>query len=292
MSTPVKPAFELAAVDVKLEKLLPTKKLAPAVKNTEAYADIAASAAVVGIIEPLVVHRQRGGTFLVLDGHLRLDVLKGMGATQALCLISTDDETYTYNAHVNRIAPIQANRMILKTVEAGVDEAKLSKALNLTRHTLRESRTMLKDICPEAIELLKDKHVAIAAFRLFKQVKPLRQIEMADLMIAAATYTKAYAEALVIATPRANLVDPVKSKRSEATRPEDVAKMQTEMQALEREVLLLDESYGRNVVNLTIARGYLKKILENVRVVRYLASKFPDLLAQFQRIQETASLEG
>jgi hypothetical protein len=45
-------------------------------------------------------------------------------------------------------------------------------------------------------------------------------------------------------------------------------------------------------VNLTIARGYLKKVLENVRVVRYLASRFPDLLAQFQRIQETATLDG
>jgi ParB-like chromosome segregation protein Spo0J len=290
MSSPVKTGFELAAVEVKLDKLLPTKKLAPALKSTKKYRAIAASIAEVGIIEPLVVHRQRGSSFLLLDGHVRLEVLKSMGATQTLCIISTEDEAFTYNSRVNRVAPIQANRMILKALEAGVDEARLAKALNLARGTVRDSRKMLKDICPEAIDLLKDKPVATGALRVFKQVKPLRQIEMADLMIASATYTKPYAEALLAATPRQNLVDSGKSKRAHAARPEDIAKMEAEMQALEHEVLLLDESYGRNVVNLTIARGYLKKLLENARVVRYLASKFPDLLAQFQRIQETASL--
>jgi hypothetical protein len=42
--------------------------------------------------------------------------------------------------------------------------------------------------------------------------------------------------------------------------------MDVEMQALERDILLIDESYGRDVVNLTIARGYVKKLLENAKV--------------------------
>ena len=64
------------------------------------------------------------------------------------------------------------------------------------------------------------------------------------------------------------------------------------MQALERDILHIDESYGRDVVNLTIARGYVKKLLENAKVVRYLAAKHGDVLTEFQRIQEAASLEG
>jgi ParB-like chromosome segregation protein Spo0J len=292
VSPPVKTGFELAAVEVKLDKLLPTKRLPAAVKDTKKYRAVAASIVELGIIEPLVVHRQRGGSFLLLDGHVRLEVLKGMGATETLCIISTEDEAFTYHSRVNRVAPIQANRMILKALEAGVDEVRLAKALNLARGTVRDSRKMLKDICPEAIDRLKDKPIATGALRVFKRVKPLRQIEMADLMIASATYSKPYADALLAATPRHNLVDRGGSKRADASRPEDVAKMQAEMQALEHEVLLLDESYGRNVVNLTIARGYLKKLLENARIVRYFASKFPDLLAQFQRIQETATLDG
>jgi hypothetical protein len=65
-----------------------------------------------------------------------------------------------------------------------------------------------------------------------------------------------------------------------------------ELQALERDILLIDDSYGRNVVNLTIARGYVKRLLENTKVVKFLASKHGDLLTEFQRIQEAASLEA
>jgi len=45
-------------------------------------------------------------------------------------------------------------------------------------------------------------------------------------------------------------------------------------------------------VNLTIARGYVKKLLENARVTKYLAAKHSDVFAEFQRIQEAASLEA
>ena len=68
--------------------------------------------------------------------------------------------------------------------------------------------------------------------------------------------------------------------------------MEVEMEALERDILLIDDSYGRNVVNLTIARGYLKRLVENAKVVRYLSAKHGDLLTEFQRIQEAASLEA
>jgi hypothetical protein len=44
--------------------------------------------------------------------------------------------------------------------------------------------------------------------------------------------------------------------------------------------------------NLTIARGYVKKLLENAKVVKYLAAKHGDVLTEFQRIQEMATLEG
>ena len=42
----------------------------------------------------------------------------------------------------------------------------------------------------------------------------------------------------------------------------------------------------------TLARGYLKKLLENGKVVRFLAQKHRDLLSEFQHIIEAASLES
>lgn len=69
----------------------------------------------VRIIEPLIVFPQNGESdgYSLLDGPVRLEVLKEIGVTHARCLISTDDETCMYDKRVNRIAAIQEHMMIL-----------------------------------------------------------------------------------------------------------------------------------------------------------------------------------
>ncbi len=47
--------------------------------------------------------------------------------------------------------------------------------------TLRQKVVLLKDICPEAVELLKDKHVPMSTFWVLKRMAPMRQIEAAEL---------------------------------------------------------------------------------------------------------------
>ena len=68
--------------------------------------------------------------------------------------------------------------------------------------------------------------------------------------------------------------------------------MANEIKALEKDFAVLDDSYGRNVVDLTLARGYLMKLLDNRKVVRFLAQRYPEILAEFQRIVEAVSLDG
>ena len=292
MSKTVRAAFEMQPVMVKLDDVLQTRPLDAAAKLTTKYKAVEASVREVGIIEPLVVYPQKGGKYLLLDGHARLQVLRDLGRTDVLCLVSTDDESYTYNNKVNRLAPIQANRMIVRTLDAGVSDERLARALNLNVTTIRQNRSLLSDICPEAIEILKDKQVHQAAIRALKKVKAVRQIEMAELMVTSATYTRAYAEALVMMTPPDLVVEQEAGKKEGATRPEDFARMENEIKALEKDFSVLDESYGRNVVDLTLARGYLKKMLDNGKVVRFLAARYPEILAEFQRIVEAVSLEG
>ena len=125
------------------------------------------------------------------------------GETEVVCLISTDDEAFTYNKRVNRLAIIQEHRMILKAIERGVPEERIAKALNIDVETHRNvSGDLLDGICPEAAELLKDKHVAIHTFAEFKKMTPLRQIEAAELMVAMNKYTISYARSLLAATPQ------------------------------------------------------------------------------------------
>ncbi len=75
-------------------------------------------------------------------------------------------------------------------------------------------------------------------------------------------------------------------------RPEDISRMEKEMEGLERDFKMIEESYAQNVLKLVLARGYLGKLLNNARIVRFLSSNYPEILAEFQIIVDAARLEG
>jgi len=85
----------------------------------------------VGVIEPLIVHPQRGntGAYLLLDGHMRLKALQELSRTEAFCLIARDDDAFTYNDKVNRLSLIQEHTMIMRAIELGVSARRIAKAL-------------------------------------------------------------------------------------------------------------------------------------------------------------------
>ena len=282
----VKMAFEGEGLRIAIADIQPLKLVSEAIKKTPKYAQIAASIREVGIIEPPILARDQSdpGKYLLLDGHLRIDVLKDMGQTDVTCLISTDDEAFTYNKRVNRLAMIQEHRMILKAVERGVPEERIAKALNVDVASIVRKRRLLDGICPEVAEILKDKHIAINTFTELKKMVPLRQIEAAELMVAMNKYTISYAKSLVAATPQAQLVEADKPKRVSGLSDEQIALMERESVNLEREFKIAEKSYGTDHLDLVLTNGYLGKLLGNARVVRYLAQHHNDILAEFQKL--------
>ena len=148
MSEEVRIAFEQQVHVLPLRDLLPSKMLAPGLKESVKYKRIAASVASVGLVEPLVVARQANGSFLVLDGHVRLSALRDQSSTEARCVIADDDEGFTYNKRVNRLATIQEHYMIVRALERGVSEAKLARALNVDVKVIRQRRSLLAGIAP------------------------------------------------------------------------------------------------------------------------------------------------
>lgn len=291
-STPLKPAFEFEGISLRLEKLLPTRATTEKLRESTKFRALVASIREVGIVEPVSVYPQKGGKYLLLDGHARVEALRELGIAEAPCLVATSDDCYTYNKKVNRIAPIQANRMILKAMDAGVPEERIAKALNLAVQTVRNNRQLLQGICPEVVEMLRDKQVAQETFSLLKRVKPLRQIEMAEVMVAAGNYSATYARALVMTTPNEQLIHPESVKKIPGIQPEDLARIEHEMRVQEKDFRMLDETYNEHVMALTIARGYLRPLLDNNRVVRFLSQNNREFLAEFQRIVESSALEG
>lgn len=113
---------------------------------------------------------------------MRIEALKELGETMVTCLVSTDDEAFTYNKHINRLSTVQEHKMIQRAIERGVPEAKIAAALNIDVRSIVARRDLLNGICVEAADLLKDKIVPMATFPFLKRMKPFRQIEAATLM--------------------------------------------------------------------------------------------------------------
>jgi hypothetical protein len=102
--------------------------------------------------------------------------------------------------------------------------------------------------------------------------------------------TTSYARALLAATPREQMAHPEKPKNIKGLSEEQMARMESEMASLQREYQLIEENYGTDVLNLTLAKGYLGSLLGNARVVRYMAQHHPAMLAEFQKVTEITSL--
>lgn len=288
----IKLGFDSATIDIKIDQLVMLKVVTPAARNSMKFKQIVASIREVGIIEPPAVapDKQNKGRYLLLDGHLRIEALKEIGETEVTCLVSKDDEAFTYNKHINRLSTIQEHRMIKRAVESGVPEERIAQALNIDVASIVRKRELLSGICAEAVELLKDKMVAANAFPVLKRMKAFRQIEAATLMSDANVYSASYARALLAATPKDQLTDPEKPKKIRGLDDGQMARMEGEMAALQREFKIIEENYGTEVLNLTLAKGYLASLLGNARVVRYLAQNHTEILAQFQKIADMTTL--
>ena len=291
-NTAIKIAFGTDTVDVPIEQLILLKVFNPATRNTKKYKQILSSIEEVGIIEPPVVAPATTGKnrYMLLDGHLRIEVLKDLGVSEVTCIVSSDDEAFTYNKHVNRLSAIQEHKMILRAVERGVPEEKIAKALNLDVSSISRRRTLLEGIAEEVEDLLKDKIISSGVFLVLRKMKPMRQIEAATLMVDAGIYSLSYARALLAATPKDQLVNPEKPKNIKGLSDEQLARMESEMESLQREYRLIEENYGTDVLNLTLAKGYIGSLLGNARIVRYLAQHHPEMLKEFQKITEITSL--
>lgn len=120
----------------------------------------------------------------------------------------------------------------------------------------------------------------------------VRQIEAADLMIGQNNFTVMFARALRAATSENQLVAVRKGKGGGASTPssQQIARMERELAALQTQVKSVEETYGIDNLHLTVARGYIAKLLANNRVVRWLAAHQQDYLSEFQKIAEIDTL--
>lgn len=287
--------FENRAISVRLEALLPLKSMGPDVKLSAKYRQIVTSIRAVGLVEPPVVvpDKTNPGVYFIVDGHLRVEALRDIGQSVVECLISTDDEAFTYNKRVNRLSPPQEHRMIVRAIERGVSEARLAEALGINVSGIQRRARLMDGISDEAAEMLRDAPCSFAVFDVLRKMAPLRQREAAELMVGHNNFGKPFAMALLAATPDNQVAGRRRRRKdteSSAVTREQAARLERELAGLQVQIKAVEETYGLDNLHLTVARAYLSKLLGNAQIVRWLAQYKPEYLSEFQRITELSSI--
>jgi hypothetical protein len=97
-------------------------------------------------------------------------------------------------------------------------------------------------------------------------------------------------DALILGTPKDQLNPVEKPKKHPRVSPENVARMEQEMVTLEKDLKAVETGYGENMLNLTLARAYVRKLLNNPAVARFLTAHHGDILAGFHNLVAAESL--
>jgi RepB plasmid partitioning protein/ParB-like nuclease domain len=289
----IRTAFGLDLLVLPLASLVPTKEVTERVKRSAKYRCIAATIEEVGLVEPLVVYQQpvHRGRHLLLDGHLRRAILMDQGHKDVECLLAADDEGFTYNKRINRLAVVQEHFLIVRAIDRGISEAKLAKTLGVEINYVKCRKRLLKGITTEAINLLKDKPVSPVVFDLLRKMKPARQAEACRLMNSSSTYSLSYARALLSASADSDLVWPRRRPPLTIVTPTKLALMEQELKTAQENFKAVETAYGYDMVGLAIATRYVANLLQRAAIVRFLDDNHPEMLTELRNILSTTSME-
>lgn len=291
----VRSGFEKDILAIPLEQILCPQGLGSRVVTSKKYLSILASVKELGVIEPLAVHREEGSgdgpRFLLLDGRMRLKALKSLGATHALCLVASDDESFTYNRQVNRLTPIQEHRMILLAIKKGTSASRIALALDVNIEHIRRRQQLLDRIAPEVAEMLKDRQVSVCVFNVLRKMKPMRQIETAEMMISANCFTNVYARMMLTATRADQLMTPRRVNKTNTT-AEDIGRLEREMEKLTQDYRLVEDTMGETMLVLVIAKGYVSRLLRNEAIAEFLQANYEDMVKELATVMDAMTADG
>jgi ParB-like chromosome segregation protein Spo0J len=292
MSDQLQSVFEEKVFTLPLSSIIPRRPLPPGLKNSQVYLQIKASVKEIGLVEPLVVFSQNDRGFLLLDGHLRLAILKELGATEAKSLLATVEDGYTYNKRVNYIPPVAQHLMLLQALNRGVSEERIAAALNVDVNAVRQKAKMLDGICDEVVELLRDRKLSPEIFHVLRKMKPAIQIATAELMVLRNDLSVSFAKTRLALTPPDLLNIPATSKRKlKADSAAAQLQLEEDTETMVRNLKAIEASYGADILTLTVSRGYVEQLLACQKVVRYLERNHDGLLGTLQALVSETSAQ-
>lgn len=285
--------FENTSLTINIDRLQYSKALPQNFRQSNKYKLIMKTISIVGLIEPVIVFFDKAHESIkIVDGHLRVEALKELGENKVKCLISTVYDTYTPNSKVNRTTIIQEYKMIQKAIDAGVTIEKLSLALDMSLESLKGKITILDGITPEVVSMFANLAIPKGTFYVLKKMKPMAQIENANLMIQLDNFQKKFALSLLHNTPPGLLVNGDKNQQPEKEgHRQAIQRLEKELAQFHVETEKLKDTYGVNALRLVIIKSHIEKLLNNPRVLHWLLDNKTDHLTELKKISNIRALE-
>jgi len=267
------------AIDVPISKLRPRRERQVAKRD---YDRILATIKAVGLIEPLIVFPE-GENYEILDGTICYRALLELGVQVVPCILGKQREALTGNRMVNRVTPLQENRMIEKSLTT-VDEATIAATFGISDKGHRMKRALLQQLHPDVAAAFDRGKITRPCAWEMTHVKPERQKDIVSAMEGHKDYSIAFVRALILKTPV-----PLREKHRRKHDPWEKnghkkGELLQQLTEAEQKHDFYSRLYKQYTVDLLRLAIYARELLTNARVRAYLDQHHPTIVAQFEGV--------
>ncbi|MFS2117624.1 plasmid partitioning protein RepB C-terminal domain-containing protein, partial [Herbaspirillum frisingense] len=98
--------------------------------------------------------------------------------------------------------------------------------------------------------------------------------------------------AITHATRPEVLIERAKSQVGKDISPEDITRMEAEMERLQHDSLAVEDTIGDTMLSLVVAKGFINRLLRNENIRRHLQRHYPDLLSSVTATLDAIAADG